>query len=346
MTLSGPLRLTAEMGGVRAVKTLMLRILETLRRGECAVLCSLLSSSGSTPRGPGAKMAVFRDGSIAGTIGGGMLEYRAIQDGMRLLDGEAMLVRDYELDGGPLDMICGGGVRVLFQRLEGQDLLWTETALSLLEEPCDAWLVTRLLEDAAETGIYDRENGLRFLSGLDEVRVLSLCRRRAAFTDGLYVEPLNRAGRVYVFGGGHVSQALVPLLRRIGFSAVVCENRAEFARKELFPDAERVELMDFSQFTERFSVTGDDCLIIMTRGHRDDYTVLLRALETDAGYVGVIGSRRKAAVTFERLEQDGWSVQDRNRVHTPIGLPIGAETPEEIAVSIAAELIAHRSQRG
>lgn len=325
------------------MKKLLSRIREMLRRGEDAVLCSLLSASGSTPRGPGAKMAVFRDGSIEGTIGGGMLEYQAIQDGLGLLEGEGPGLRDYELDGGPLDMICGGGVRALFQRLTEADLPWTEAALALLEEPCDAWLVTRL-DGGTATGTYDRENGLRFLPGLDAAQILPLCRRRAEYACGFYVEPLNRAGRVYIFGGGHVSQALVPVLSRTGFSTVVCENRAEFARKELFPDADRVELLDFGQLTARFPIGAADCLVIMTRGHRDDYEVLLQALGTGAGYIGVIGSRRKAALTFDRLRQDGWSGEDLARVHTPIGLPIGAETPAEIAVSIAAQLIAHRSQ--
>lgn len=325
------------------MKKLLLRVKETLLRGEEAALCSLLSSSGSTPRGPGAKMAVFRDGSIEGTIGGGMLEYQAIQDGLRLLDGEGPSLRDYELDGGPLDMLCGGGVRALFQRLTAADLPWTEAALALLEDPCDAWLVT-CLEGGTATGTYDRENGLRFLPGVDAAQITPLRRRRAEYTGGFYVEPLNRAGRVYIFGGGHVSQALVPVLNRTGFSTVVCENRAEFARKELFPDADRVELLDFGQLTARFPIGAADCLVIMTRGHRDDYEVLLQALGTRAGYIGVIGSRRKAALTFERLRGDGWPEEALARVHTPIGIPIGAETPAEIAVSVAAQLIAHRAK--
>lgn len=325
------------------MKQMLLQIREALRRGETAALCSLLTASGSTPRGPGAKMAVFRDGSIVGTIGGGQLEYEAIQDGLHLLDGEELGLRDYELDGGPLDMICGGGVRALFQRLTGRDLPWMAAALALLEEPCDAWLITRL-DGGVVTGTYDKENGLRFLPGLDGAQVLPLCRRRAVCEHGLYVEPLNRAGRVYVFGGGHVSQALVPLLSRTGFSTVVCENRETFARKALFPDADRVELLDFGQMTARFTIGAADCLVIMTRGHRDDYAVLLQALKTGARYIGVIGSKRKAALTFDRLRQDGWTEADLNRVRTPIGLSIGAETPAEIAVSITAELIAHRAQ--
>lgn len=326
------------------MKNMLLRVREALRRGEAIALCSLLTASGSTPRGPGAKMAVFRDGSIEGTIGGGRLEYEAIQDGLRVLAGKEPGPRDYELDGGPLDMICGGGVRALFQRLTERDLSWTEAALALLEEPCDAWLVTRL-DGGFVTGTCDRVNGLRFVPGLDGARVLPLCRRRAVCEDGLYVEPLNRAGRVYVFGGGHVSQALVPLLSRTGFSTVVCENRAAFARKELFPDADRVELLDFGTMAARFPIGGADCLVIMTRGHRDDYEVLVQALRTGAGYIGVIGSKRKAALTFDRLRQDGWAEKDLDRVRTPIGLAIGAETPAEIAVSITAELIAHRSER-
>ncbi len=313
-----------------------------LSRGEDAVLCTILETSGSTPRGPGAKMAVFRDGSIAGTVGGGRLEYQSIQDALSVFHGEAVSIRNYELDGGPLDMVCGGETKLFFQRLGRGDLPWVEAALELLDGSGDSWLVTSLSD--GRSGTWDRENGPRFPSGWKIQNLAPLRRRKPVWRDGWFVEPLGRAGKVYVFGGGHVSQALVPVLARTGFRTVVCENRPEFARQELFPDAERVELLEFSELTELLPITPDDCLVIMTRGHRDDYEVLLKALSTGAGYIGVIGSRKKAEFTFQRLREDGYPDADLARVHTPVGLPIGAETPAEIAISVAAELIAHRAR--
>jgi len=324
------------------MKELYSRLHAALKRGESAALCTVLSSSGSTPRGAGARMAVFPDGSIAGTIGGGAMEYRAIGDARALLRGETVFLRDYRLDGGDtLDMICGGGLRVLFQRIGERDLPWLEDALALLAEPRDVWLVTRLTEPPA-VGLYEPGRGLRHLADVEEDAVAPLCRRRACLSDTLYVAPLCRAGRVYVFGGGHVAQALVPALAFVGFRVTVVENRAEFARLELFRGADEALLTDFGAL--ELNIRREDCVVVMTRGHRDDYAVLRCALTTGAGYIGVIGSKKKAALTVERLRGDGFSEADIGRVHTPIGLPIGAETPEEIAVSIAAELIAHRAE--
>ncbi len=328
------------------MKGLFSKVLASLERGEPVALCTLLEASGPTPRGAGAKMAVFEDGSIAGTIGGGALEYRALQDGKALLAGGDPGLCGYELDGGPLDMVCGGRTRALFQRLDMEDRPWIEAARALLDEPRASWLLTALEGGRVRgVGVYDRERGLRFFSGVDETALTPFLRRKPVFEDGLFVEPLGRAGKVYVFGGGHVAQELVPLLGRVGFRTLLCEDRPEFATRALFPTADEIVELGPGALTGRFDITADDCLVIMTRGHRDDYKILLGALATQAGYIGVIGSHRKAALTFEHLRRDGYREADIARVRTPIGLPIGAETPAEIAVSVVAELIAHRASQ-
>ena len=153
-----------------------------------------------------------------------------------------------------------------------------------------------------------------------------------------------RAG-VYVFGGGHVAQELVPVIAHVGFSAVVFEDRADFARRELFAGVTDTVLGDFAHFEQKLTITPDDYIVIMTRGHQADYEILLQALRTQACYVGCIGSRTKMVRVRERLAEDGLSEAQIARIHNPIGLPILAETPAEIAISIAAELIQFRAQR-
>ena len=128
----------------------------------------------------------------------------------------------------------------------------------------------------------------------------------------------------------------------VGFRVAVCEDRAAFAGKERFPDAEAILIGDYGQAFDKLYVRASDALIVMTRGHEADLTVLARALKTNAAYIGCIGSRHKIAFTREKLIGMGYTDADLERIHTPIGLDIGAETPEEIAVSIAAELIAFK----
>ena len=157
-------------------------------------------------------------------------------------------------------------------------------------------------------------------------------------------ESALKSGKVYIFGGGHVSQALVPVLASVGFRCVVLEDREEFLQKELFPGAWEVRRVCNDRISETVKIREEDYVCILTRGHKDDMIIQAQVLQTKASYIGVIGSRRKAAAVAAVLkEKYHISSEELKRVHTPIGLPIGAETPAEIAVSIAAELIRCRA---
>ena len=162
----------------------------------------------------------------------------------------------------------------------------------------------------------------------------------------IFAEQLNSSGRVYIFGGGHVAQALEPVLTNIGFRCVVMDDRPDFTRRELFPTAEEIKLIDFGNIAASVNITGEDYVCVMTRGHAFDTVVQSQILPLRPYYVGVIGSRAKAAgVRRQLIENYGVSEADCDIVTTPIGLDIGAETPAEIAISIAAQLIAVRAGR-
>lgn len=151
------------------------------------------------------------------------------------------------------------------------------------------------------------------------------------------------AGRVYIFGGGHVSQALVPALTAVEFRCVVLEDRAEFCRSELFPGVEEVLLIDNSRVADFVELTKEDWVVIMTRGHKDDLLIQSQVMKAPVRYIGVIGSRQKTAAVTAKLRDMGFSNADFQKVWAPIGLPIRSETPAEIAVSIAAQLILERA---
>lgn len=152
-------------------------------------------------------------------------------------------------------------------------------------------------------------------------------------------------GTVYIFGGGHVAQELVPVLNHLDFPCVVFDDRSEFANESVFPDAKECIVGDFEQIGKYVDVKEEDYVCIMTRGHLSDYVVQKQILGTPASYIGVIGSRRKTATIREKLLADGFPESEIDRCKSPIGLKIHAETPAEIAISIAAELIEKRALR-
>lgn len=328
------------------MKALFEAILAALERGEDAVLCSIVASAGSTPRGRGAKMAVFLNGSTMGTVGGGAVEYHSTLAAKEALQGKNSFLRGFDLSAdqaASIGMICGGKVELYFQYFSAEDRIAASTLRAIVpmfDQNQNVWLVTRLSQ-GNEFGLYMENAGLSYID-LPEENFRKLLRSSGVLQDGLYVEPLVQPGFVYVFGGGHVSQELVPAIARVDFRPIVYEDREAFASPALFPSAVKLIIGPFTKLLEMPSER--DYAVILTRGHQADYEVLSQVLSTKAAYIGMIGSRAKVATTMTRLQNEGVAEAELLRVHAPIGLPIEAQTPAEIAVSITAELILHRAK--
>jgi xanthine dehydrogenase accessory factor len=158
----------------------------------------------------------------------------------------------------------------------------------------------------------------------------------------VFVEPILPPAELYIFGAGHIAASLYKIARVVGFDVTIADDRETYANRERFPEAHEVIAEDFEQAVARIAPSESAYIVIVTRGHRDDMRVLRWAVQTPARYVGMIGSRRKTITIFEELKKEGIPAQLFERVHAPVGLDIGAITPEEIAVSIMAELIAKR----
>ncbi len=239
------------------------------RAGERVVLVTVVATRGSTPRQAGARMLLLADGSIRGTVGGGVREAEIIaaagelhrRGGCRRLD------VDFEegLAGGPAPL-CGGHMEV-------------------------------------------------------------------------FMEAIDPPHRVVIAGAGHIGYFLHRFLSLLEMSTVVVDPRPEFAHPERFPGAE-LRVVPFEEALAGLSLTANDGVVIVTKGHEYDESVLRQALATSAGYLGMIGSRRKVAELFGRLRAQGVSEEQLQRVHAPVGVAIGAETPAEIALAIAAEIVA------
>ncbi len=158
----------------------------------------------------------------------------------------------------------------------------------------------------------------------------------------IYIEPVEPLPRVCIFGAGHISRALSKLCSMLGFSVTVVDDRESYASRERFPEADAVIAGNYEEIFPALDILPDSYLIIVTRGHRDDMRVLRWAVTTGAGYIAMIGSRRKVISVVKGLQKEGLAPELFQRVHAPMGLDIGAVTPEEIAVSVAAEMIAVR----
>lgn len=331
----------------------MLKTIQTkLQAGEALVLVTVTASSGATPRGAGARMLVGKDGRICGTIGGGAVEYRSEQIALQVLENKVSGQQDFSLtrdDVQNLGMICGGDVKVFFHYIpagDGNTLQLTREAERIFETGEALWLIS----DIGSGGIlslYTRKNGV---CGPDVPKwvISQLPRQPKLLQNGVEsycVEQINGSGRVYIFGCGHVSQELEPVLTHVGFRCVVMDDRPEFAKRELFPTAEEVKLVDFTKIGESVDIGPEDYVCIMTRGHAFDTVIQAQVLKCRPCYVGVIGSKKKAAGVRKVLQEEyGLTEEELSLVTTPIGMEINAETPAEIAISIAGQMIQVRVQ--
>ena len=298
-------------------------------------LVALIESEGSTPRTSGAYMLVGEQGLLYGTIGGGGMEYAAQQLAQKRVKTGGSFVKAYDLSP-QAGMACGGKCEVQFCYLPANDAVSKlveqgETALAA-HKPW--WFLLPLDAGSALPQIAENIalNGRRGVIDINEQK--------------FYAEQYSYDGVVYVFGAGHVARELVPLLCHLGYACVVLDDRKEFADSATFPTAEKVLQVDFTQLEKVCALKQNDYAVVMTRGHVHDANVERYLLTTPVSYIGIMGSKNKAKMAREALLAEGYSEEQLARVTTPVGLAIGSETPAEIAVSIAAQLIKVRAEKG
>jgi xanthine dehydrogenase accessory factor len=246
---------------------------EALKNGEEVALVTIVSANGSTPQRVGAKMLVYADGRVVGTIGGGCYENEALWTAREALKSRKAVTVKYELAddfAAESGLICGGQMEV-------------------------------------------------------------------------FIEPIEPSPSVYIFGAGHVGQFVGRVAHDAGFRVHVVDDREKFANRERFPDAAGIVVDDIPTWLASTPLPSSAYAVIVTRGHRHDLDALRALAPRNLRYLGLIGSRAKVKRIYDVLVEDGTvSLEQLENVHAPIGLDIGAVTPQEIAVSIVAELIAVR----
>ena len=215
-----------------------------------------------------------------------------------------------------------------------------DEAEAQFQKGSDLWLLTEISQ-GGKMGLYSQDLGLWGIAVSEELKLS----RHPEKIGNIFAEQISTSGRVYIFGGGHVAQELVPVLSHVGFRCVVMDDREEFTKPELFPGAEEVICGDLRKIGDYMSIGSNDFVCVMTRGHAYDTVVQAQVLRCRPTYCGVIGSAMKAAGVRKTLKEEyGLVDEELDLVTTPIGLAIKGETPAEIAISIAAQMILHRAE--
>ena len=339
-------------------------IYQSLNNGGELALATIISHRGSTPRTSGSNMLVYPDGRISGTIGGGIVEGDVIKSALGLFATQDAVISSYsfsQTNSSDMDLVCGGEMQVLIEHFaadrrnhemfglicneihNGRSFLWVGKVTSNGRQ----YQVERAVQtvDNRWLGPLQKENSLQEKlnsgsPGPGKTALVSVEKHQYV------VSALQPPDTVYIIGGGHVSKEIAQLTRQVGFRTMVFDDRENFANPERFHGVDGVHICkDYADVFGGFSVTPSSCIVIVTRGHRFDKEVLAQSLRTEAGYIGMIGSRKKRASIYRDLLNDGFEQDELDRVHCPIGLSIDAETPAEIGVSIVAELIKHRANR-
>lgn len=349
------------------MRELLAEVNQVLDEGRPAVYCSVVETRGSTPQKAGAAMLIFPDGSQRGTLGGGCVEAEVKQRALRVLGGgesERSAVLTFNLDdnyGWDDGLICGGRMSILAIPLP--------TASSAQREMARRYFRTFQELVAAGQGCTEavilggEAAGQRFLLDAAGTLCARLPEDAGAEAVQLHLQPVQRRPKpyavrgiaylpiwpritVFLVGGGHVGQAVAKLAAEVDFDIWVLDDRASYASTERFPTAQRRLVGDIGQSLAQLieqDITPATFCLIVTRGHNHDEEALYYLARSQAGYVGMIGSKRKIRLIFEDLTARGIPRSCLERVHAPLGFHIGSQTVPEIAISIVAELIACRN---
>ncbi|MGA2231984.1 MAG: XdhC/CoxI family protein [Tepidisphaeraceae bacterium] len=293
------------------------QILLSLGHGDAAALCAIVRTRGSTPQSAGAAMVVLQNGQTFGTLGGGCVEAEVRRRALELIERRQSRLANFKLDhdyGWDDGLVCGGVMDV---------------AIQVMDSPQHAEHLRQVRDQLAA-----RQEARIQISVNDEAG------QEASFQIPLFPTPT-----LLIAGAGHVAMALARIAPDMDFHVTVIDDRPDFATPARFTNAQCI-VGEIEQELSRYPIDGQTYVVIVTRGHRRDGHALAAVVNKPARYIGLIGSKRKIHTILGDLHENGVTRERLAAVHAPIGLEIGAVTPGEIALSIAAELIAVRRGRG
>ena len=347
------------------------KIISDYQNGKELALATIIETSGSTPQKQGFSALFNVEGLISGTIGGGVLEGRVQKIAGSLISEKRSGIYHFDFDNNisfKTEAICGGEATILIDAFPSRYKLVFEKVNKSLSNRNPGVLVTIITGDednkkeinrywvAKDEGnllpieyleIVNGEAEKILASGKPEgfkkIDILNSGKEKSAI---ILFEPLFPRPQLVIAGAGHIGRAIAHIGSFLDFEVVVIDDRAEFANKSNIPDADIIFVKDIGIAIDELRKTADTYFVIVTRGHDDDAKALRPCINSGAAYVGMIGSRTKIAKMHSSFIQNGWATEEQwSTVHAPIGLEIGSKTVEEIAISIAAELVLVRSRK-
>lgn len=350
------------------MKEILQEIVAAIERGGKAALVSIVSAKGSLPMSRRSRMLVLADGTQRGTVGGGCLEADVHAMGRQAIRSGEASIRGFTLTetGAGVDGLnCGGTVEMLIEPVAGEagrpHVELYRQALAALDRREEMVMATALEASPGSRiigkglisgkgmrigcGAFEGGTGLAGFAVEESLAILGQDRAAIVTAPGgerLYLETVSAPPTLYLFGGGHVSLAVARVARTAGFRVVVVDDRPAFANPDRFPEADETLVLPMEEALARLPIDAGSYIVAVTRGHQHDEPVVEQAIRTPAAYIGMMGSKRKVAIMWKRLKARGATDEALARVHAPIGLPIGADTPGEIAVSIVAQLVEAR----
>jgi xanthine dehydrogenase accessory factor len=337
---------------------------DMLEKGESVIMATVVRTPGQALLA-GAKMLVRADGSFLGTIGGGLLEKEALTIAAEMFAPGACRMRIMEFSGEvvtDIQTLCGKGVTVFIVNIAAvsANLRTYRKLLDALQRGVKCCLITDVSANGAKRrgakrGVICEDGSTLGEVSCEDERLSALLQKARSVTaptlqrfgDQLFfIDPWVVPDTVYLFGAGHVAREVAALTAKAGFRTIVLDDREKFADPARFTMAQNVIVLgSFEDCFRGLAINDRSYVIIITRERRHEKTVLRQALATKAGYIGIIGSIRKRDALFKDLMETGFSIDDLLRIYCPVGIGIMAETPVEIAMSIASELILVRAQR-
>ena len=340
------------------------KIPELIESDQVGAYCTVVETKGSTPQKPGSKLLILPDLRNIGTLGGGCVEAEARRQAIGLMQGGVPRLLEFQLDsdyGWDDGLICGGNMKIFIDlpRTEAEAEMFARLqALNAEKTPIVCATVVTSSKPGVDVGMKmifattgERigtlgDSELETAVEAETTGVLEANRARLFReneTAAVFLEPLQPRPTLLIAGAGHVGQALCHLASWLDFDVVIVDDRADFAAAERLPEADKIIIGDIATELRNYPITPLTYVVIVTRGHQHDESALHSVVESDARYIGLIGSRRKIKLIFDDLMEVGISKERLQQVYAPIGLDINSKTVPEIAVSIASQLIQVRN---